>query len=199
MSTEFYDVIAKAAENEVEAIDRLDREQAIERTQLMLQSLLADRFQLKTSIQKRELPIFALVVAKGGPKLKKVQTPPIASPGTQLPPGSRPPGIGTTGESRITATSCTMDMMSEWLSQVDEVGARIVLNETGLQGSYDFVLSGVSVASALPPGVTLKGQASENKMSILTALQEQLGLKLEPRKARVEVLVIESAERPSPN
>jgi uncharacterized protein (TIGR03435 family) len=73
---------------------------------------------------------------------------------------------------------------------------RIVVNETGLTGNYDFVLRGVSMGSELE---MKRDPGQEAPTSIFTALQEQLGLKLESRKAPVEVVVIEQAERPSPN
>jgi uncharacterized protein (TIGR03435 family) len=82
-----------------------------------------------------------------------------------------------------------MREMADWLSRFDEVGNRVVVDETGLKGNYDWVLNGVSPASSNDPSVT----------SIFTALQEQLGLKLVSQKAPVEVLVIDHVERPSEN
>jgi uncharacterized protein (TIGR03435 family) len=85
--------------------------------------------------------------------------------------------------------------MVDWLSHFDEVGNRMVIDETGLKGRYNFVLSGVTMG---PNGVNASAQ-DDSTTSIFTALREQLGLKLEPRKASVEILVIDYAERPSPN
>lgn len=82
-----------------------------------------------------------------------------------------------------------MNLTADWLSRFDEVGNRLVVDETGLKGTYDFVLNGVSMRPAPDESVT----------SIFTALQEQLGLKLEPQKAPVEVLVIDHVEKPTPN
>ena len=79
----------------------------------------------------------------------------------------------------------------------EELGNRVVVDETGLKGNYDFVLSGVSMRPQ--PADGNHDAPSEPTTSIFTALQEQLGLKLEPRKAPVEVLAIEHAEHPSSN
>ena len=82
-----------------------------------------------------------------------------------------------------------MNLTADWLSRFDEVGNRPVVDKTGLKSTYDFVLNGVSMQPTTDESVT----------SIFTALQEQLGLKLEPQKAPVEVLVIDHVENPSPN
>ena len=82
-----------------------------------------------------------------------------------------------------------MNLTAEWLSRFDEVGHRPVVDETGLTGAYDFVLDGVSMQPTTDESVT----------SIFTALEEQAGLKLVPKKAPVEVLTIEHVEKPSAN
>ncbi len=83
--------------------------------------------------------------------------------------------------------------MTNWLSHLDEISGRIVGNETGLTGHYDWVLNGIAIG---PSGT---GTPDEPAISIFQALPDQLGLKLEPRKAQLEVLVVEHAEEPSPN
>jgi uncharacterized protein (TIGR03435 family) len=96
---------------------------------------------------------------------------------------------------QYTATAFPAEEFSHWLSHFDELGNHVVVNATGLTGNYDFVLSGVGMGS-------IEGNheaADEPTTSIFTALQEQLGLKLEPRKAPVEVLVVDHAEQPSAN
>jgi uncharacterized protein (TIGR03435 family) len=91
-----------------------------------------------------------------------------------------------------------MSEMPFWLSNFPEIGNHLVVDQTGLTGNYDFVLNGVS-AFPQHPGAGAAAPEGEATTSIFTALQEQLGLKLEPRKAVVEVLVIESVEKPSEN
>lgn len=195
IGTEFYDVQAKVSDSEVEAFKNLPLDQRFEQRRLMIQALLADRFQLKASLQNRERPVYALVVAKGGPKLKEVEVSPFPPPGTPAPPGAHLPQLHPTGHDQFTASAWPMNMMTDWLSYFSELDNRIVIDETGLKGNYDWVLNGVSQqpqgADGAPP--------DETPISIFTALQEQLGLKLEPRKAPVPVLVIDHVEKPSPN
>ena len=199
MDSEFYDIQAKASDTQIEAINKLNWERQIEQTRLMVQSLLAERFQLKASSEDRERQVYALAVAKGGPKLKEVELSPFPPPGTPPPPGAHLPRMSKTGPNQMTATAWPMDLMAEWLGRQPEIGSRLVVDQTGLKGNYDFVLNGVSLMPPQPAGagtVTPEGDAT---ISIFTALQEQLGLKLESRKAEVEVLVIESVEKPSEN
>jgi uncharacterized protein (TIGR03435 family) len=89
-----------------------------------------------------------------------------------------------------------MNEMAQWLSHFNEIGNRVVVDETGLKGYYDFVLNSVSQQYPEP---TLLNGSPVDATSIFTALPEQLGLKLEARKAPVEVLVIDHAEQPSAN
>lgn len=189
MTNQFFDIHGRAAESEIETIKTLNFPQDVEQTQLMVQSLLADRFRLKVSFRTRDIPVYALVVAKEGPKLKAVTITPLPPPGEDPPPGAHLPSISKTGPNQFTAAAWPMNMMADWLSRFDEVGTRLVLDETGLKGDYDFVLNGVSVAPSVDSTTT----------SIFTALKEQLGLKLVPVKAPVETLFIDYVEHPSAN
>jgi uncharacterized protein (TIGR03435 family) len=92
-----------------------------------------------------------------------------------------------------------MDLMAEWLCRQPEIGNHLVVDQTGLKGNYDFVLNGVSPMPPQPAGAGAAKPEGDAKVSIFTALPEQLGLKLESRKAEVEVLVIESVEKPPEN
>ncbi len=199
MNTEIFDVRAKATEADIKAIDKLDWQRQIEQTRLMVQSLLADRFQLKASIQNRERQVYSLVVAKSGPKLKQVELSPFPPPGTPPPPGAHLPKLVWTGPGQITATAWRMSEMPFWLSHFPEIGNHLIIDQTGLKGNFDFVLNGIYDERAQHPGAGAAAPEGEATTSIFTALQEQLGLKLEPRKAEVEVLVIESVEKPSEN
>lgn len=188
-SSQRFDIHAKASDDEIARIHNLPAMQQVTQLRLMLQSLLADRFQLKVSCRKPELPVYALVVARGGPKLREVEVDPLPSPGMQPRPGAHLPRLGKTGANQYTATAWDMGSTADFLSRFDEVGHRMVVDETGLKGHYDFVLNGISV------GPSADGTAT----SIFTALKEQLGLELVPRKAPVEVLVIDHVEPPSGN
>jgi bla regulator protein BlaR1 len=193
LKTVFFDIQAKASEADVAGYNKLGLEGKQKVAHLLLQSLLEDRFQLKARVEARDLPVYALVVAKGGIKMKEVQMDPIPPFGVPPAPGAHLPRITRTGSNEVTASAWPMNGMAEWLSRNYEVGNRPVVNETGLTGSYDFVLR---VSLSPPP---TDGSSGDPAVSLFTALPEQLGLKLVPEKALTEVLVIDHIERPSPN
>ena len=144
---------------------------------LMLQNLLADRFQLKVHRSTRELPIYALVVAKTGPKLKVAAD----DPNAPKPRGT----LWSGGRKRFEFNGSTMASFAGTLeSDVD----RPVIDRTGLKGTYDIRLE---FAETRSPVGSPDPQASE----LFTALTEQLGLRLESRRGPVAVLVVESALR----
>jgi uncharacterized protein (TIGR03435 family) len=186
-NSDFFTVEANIADAEAASLKSATAEELTDHYRLLTQVLLADRFQLKVSFKMDSLPVYALVVMNGDSKMNE---------SAEIPAGSiRPaPMVRRTGTNQFTATNCTMTRMVDWLSHFDELSDRMVVDETGLKGHYDFVLSGVTMGSA---GVN--ASASDETTSIFTALREQLGLKLESRKAPVEILVIDHVERPSPN
>ena len=166
-----YDIAAKA-----EGEGTVTKEQVRE----MLKTLAADRFKVQVHTETREMPVYLLVVAKGGPKLKE-----SAPDATSLMMMSSP---GRT--TRITTTRGSMDQLALQFSNANGVD-RPVLNKTGLSGGYDYKLNwtpGLAPADSDPEAPT-----------IFTALQEQLGLRLEPQRASVEVLIIDRAEKPGEN
>ncbi|HEU0123064.1 MAG TPA: M56 family metallopeptidase [Bryobacteraceae bacterium] len=145
-----------------------------------MQAVLRDRLGLVLRAETKEQPIYALVIAKGGPKLK-----PAAAP-------ERGPNHNM-GRGRVTATSAPLDRLVFTLSQ--SLG-RHVADETGLTGVYDFTLQWTPDAG---PNAGGPAAAEDSGPSLFAALQEQLGLKLESRKGPVPVLVIEKIQRPSEN
>jgi len=205
IESERYDIEAKEPDSIAEELPKLPLEQRRKQLGLMVQSLLADRFQLKLHRESKELPVYALVVAKNGPKLQQ------AKPGDTYPKGIKgPDGVGHAGVMRmgpgeLTGQALPIASLAHLLSQ--QLG-RDVLDQTGLKGNYDFTLKwtpepgegmmlggpgggGPPPESAPPPDTS--------GPSLFTAIQEQLGLKLESRKGPVEVLVIDHVERPSEN
>lgn len=172
---------------------------------LMLQSLLADRFHLELHRETKELPTYALVVAKGGPKLKVSEDQPPAGAEGRGPGGGRMmmrPG-------RLEGHAFTMSQLSDMLAR--QVG-RPILDMTGLTGNYDFTLEftpdaqqNMAMMQGLPMPMPMGGEAadkakaeahaSEGGASLFSALQEQLGLKLESRKGPVEILVVDKVEK----
>ena len=166
LETERYDVEAKTGRPEKITPDRMPQ---------LMQDLLAERFRLKFHRETRDIPVYALVIAKGGTKLKQASDGEGAGMNTH--PCSR--------TSRTIATATTMDLLAKYIG--NRVGL-IVLDKTSLTGAYDFTLEWApdSAADSAAP-------------SLVTALREQLGLRLESQKAPVEVLVIDSISRPTEN
>jgi uncharacterized protein (TIGR03435 family) len=192
MISKQYDIDAKVGDAEVVAMSKLPL--SYNPYRFMQQALLADRFNLKIHFETRLLPIYALVVATGGPKLKASVMDP-ANPAETVKPRSLRPGVGT-----ASGVGTTIGMLAEVLGKQDEVGnlpggrGRIVLDKTGLSGLYDWTLHWT------PWQDLSSGELSDSKgPSLFTALQEQLGLKLEPTKGNVEVVVIDHIDSPSEN
>lgn len=138
----------------------------------MMQAMLADRFHLVTHQETRILPVYALTVAKGG---------------IRLPEGDGRGGMSA-GPRLIRYASGTMRELAGQLSSYLE---REVIDQTGLTGQYAISLSFAPV----DPGAS----ADDTAPSIFQALEEQAGLKLESTKGPVEILVIDHAEKPTPN
>jgi uncharacterized protein (TIGR03435 family) len=146
---------------------------------LMTQSLLAERFQLSTRWETRQEQVYKLVIAKGGPKFRESADP------TKLGPLHFGAGLWA-GQAR--PISVIINLLTRQLG-------RYVIDESGLASRYDFELRFNSDAVALGAG----GVPDANAPSIFTALQEQLGQRLESARGPVEMLVIDRAERPSEN
>ncbi len=200
MDAERFNIEAKAEGNP-------DREES----RRMVQSLLADRFQLKLHRETRELPKFVLVRAKGELRLTPSKegscTPSENGVGSQSAPEK--PGLPMCGiQERLRRPANGAPVMEDritggtmpWFARL--LGAtlsREVTDETGISGTYDFTFDYApddSLLARVAPGAS---PADNPGPSIFTALQGQLGLKLEPRKGPVEVFVVDHAERPSPN
>lgn len=155
----------------------------------MLQKLLASRFKLAFHREKRELPAYVLVVAKNGPKLVKSQGDPNGLPSLFF------RGLGV-----LPATNASMADFAGLLQGA--VLDRPVVDQTGLEGRFDFMLKWTPDESQfkdLGMKVPPPSGAADAPPSLFTAIQEQLGLKLQVMKAPVEVLVIDHVEKPSQN
>lgn len=139
----------------------------------MLQALLADRFQLRIHREPREVSAFALIVARGGPKV--------------MPAKPRQDGGNmSANDTHLKATNVTMEGFAKRLSRDRDIG-KVVVDKTGLTGRYDFELDWA------------RAQQDADRPGIFTALQEQLGLKLESAKVKIDAVVIDRAEKPSDN
>lgn len=166
LDTDMYDIVATTGSGEKISQDQLKP---------LLQTLLADRFQLKVHWEMREASVYALVLDKHGPKFKK---------SVEL----QEPGVNTQrglGGARMRGTH---EPVSTLASNLGNQLGRIVVDKTGLRGAFDWKLEwnpDTTGESSLP--------------SLFTALREQLGLRLEAQKGSMETLVIDSIERPSEN
>jgi len=187
VGSERYDILANSAAAPRGGTGGED----IKTTRLRLQALLAERFKLQVHRETRELPEYALEVAKGGPKLADGDAPGVSD--------NTPTGIQRSCGQMI-GTKTTMANLSLMLSrQLD----RPVLDRTGLTGKYSFRFEWTPDAGRC--SVPADGAARESAPppssapSIFTALQETLGLRLESIKGPVDSLVIDHAEKPSEN
>jgi uncharacterized protein (TIGR03435 family) len=151
-----------------------------EQVSLMEQSLLADRFKFRAHIETREMPEYALVVAKGGSELERAQD----DARSQL------SFVQNGRENELRATAVPVEELAR--SRFLRMDKRQILDRTGLQGRFNFTLK-FTVADVGAIG------DDSNAPELPTALQEQLGLKLVPGNGPVEVVVIDHIERPSEN
>ena len=159
---------------------------------LMFRKLLVDRFQLRFHIEKKELPVYAMVVARAGPKIAVSNGDPNDFPGIGF--GREPGVISLTG--RNTGLNGVVNGLQS------NILDRPVVDQTGLTGRYDLLLrftpdpDQMASFGGVPPAPTGDPDAPPD---IFAAFEQQLGLKLQPTKALVDVMVIDRIERPSPN
>ena len=170
---------------------KTDKQATTDDLRLMLEDLLAERFQLKLRRDTKELPAYILSVDKSGPKLTPHQ-----------PAHSRDQWIDLPQEPflhvKLSARFSTMNYFSFRLSQLMD---RPVIDRTDLKGSFDFELTYTrDLPPNMSPGATLNGEPIDTSgPTAFAALRQQLGLKLEAQKAPVEILVIEHVEKPTEN
>lgn len=210
IDNDHFDVEARIDESMAAPFSALSNEQRKEQTSLMMQALLADRFKLKVHFETRQLPIYALAVAKGGPKLAAAEElPPVAESDDRQRAGAVPSlsaGSLRKGvlvlyqgqEAEMTAREATIDQLVHWLAGYSEIGGRTVVNQTGLTGMYDFTLRWTRERLTMPAQQSAPSPEPEAP-ALFTSLPEQLGLRLISTKGPVEVLVIDHIERPSEN
>ena len=179
VGTTHFNIDATADPSVDAALHQLTSDAARKQKEQMVQALLADRFHLVLHAETRELPIYALVVAKGGPRLGTLQ-----KSGSSV----------STSYGRIEVQgSNSVDLLAEELSKV---AGRDVLDKTGIAGRYNLKLRFTPDEGP----AMLNGQpVPDPPPALFTALEEQLGLKLEPAKGPVQVLVIDYIEMPSAN
>ena len=204
IATERFDIVAKMAEdtNSAQGAARPGD------TRLMLRPLLAERFRLEVHNEQRELPIYALVVANRdgqlGASLRRSDIDCVAlaatTPTAPQPPNADRPTCGM----RLTPGLLTAGAipLSQFTNALAPFLERIVINRTELVGNFDMDLSWTPEQvpqGTPPPGAPPLPAIDPSGPSIFTAIQEQLGLKLESTKGPVDVLVIDHVEQPTPD
>jgi uncharacterized protein (TIGR03435 family) len=194
-----YDIKGKFPDDLEAASQTMKRDDRIDQDRAMQQSLLADRFQLKAHFETRVLPVSELVPAKGGLKITAVPAPPERKPGDPpiqirtgepLPPGSSMTTVNSNGHV-LNGRAIQMSLLARIL--YGEIGDRPIVDHTGFTGCFDIkdlTWAPLSAADATD---------APDAPSLVGALEKQLGLKIVPGKDPIEVLVIDSIDRPSPN
>jgi uncharacterized protein (TIGR03435 family) len=180
--TERFDIEAKVAEEDLPLMKDIKREQS----EAMMRSILTDRFHLAAHFETREMPVYELVVAKKGLKLKASDTT-VAGDVGKMVHGCKEGCMGSSDRHLDAKGIGTDDIAAFLTSRVEKT----VVDKTGLTGKYDCSLDW-----------TPDNQHSDDPGAppeILTAIQEQWGLKLEPSKGQVKVLVVDHVEQPSAN
>jgi uncharacterized protein (TIGR03435 family) len=220
VGSQSFTIEAKIDDATVDALDKLSDDRLNLAQKRMLQTLLADRFNLTLHRETKELPIYSLVTTKNVPKLHQSKPGDDYANGTQW-PGGASMGPDTVsylflyGNVQMKGQGASMDRLVDRLTQnADRLQLdRKIVDNTGLTGKYDFVLnfrvpSRTNVMGEVQTddpalkkeiGEIEAANSGSNEMSIFTALQEQLGLKLESKRGPVETLVVDHVELPSPN
>ena len=188
LNSERYMAEAKMSPEVAEEFNKLTpADQKIARKH-MLQQLVRDYLKLAVHMDSKEIPVYELQIAKGGPKLKEVTDPAIPDQGLMV-------SAGPAGSSKYTGRSTTV---SQILNQLSYNAGRPVFDKTGLTGRYDFTLA-FAREPATPAAAAGDAPPASDAPDITTAIQEQLGLKLVPAKGMIDVLVIDHVERPAIN
>ncbi len=178
-----FDIEAKLESDSFARLKTMNDREKREALEPLIQNLLAERLQFRYHWELRELPAYALTVAKGGPRLQAAAHP---DQGTST----------YTGRGHVKATDMGLSAFADLLT--DDVSPEIgfvIVDRTGLTGVYDFDLKW-SPENGASSEMT---QTESAGPSLFSAIQEQLGLKLESAKAPVKVLVIDRLEMPSEN
>jgi uncharacterized protein (TIGR03435 family) len=181
--TDRFDVKAKVAEEDLPALKKMAPPERIK----IVQNIVEERFKVKVHRETKELPTYDLVVAKGGLKIKEAVLDDNSPNAMKGPDGKNHGGMMRMGRGTLSGQGIPMESLIKMLSSVTQ---RTVIDKTGLKGNYDFELKWT-------PDDAPVGSTEENSGSIFTAVQEQLGLRLDASKGMVETLIVDHAEKPS--
>lgn len=186
VNLERFDISANIDETQFEQLEKLSRDDQLHPVQLLVQSLLADRFKLKVTRETKELPIMALAAGKNASKLAQFAVRQPSSKPTDL----ISTGFGSNGLRIVKGVETSMHNLAGTLGAMLQ---QQIVDQTGISGYYTFALTWTDAVQADP------NAASDSGPSLQTALEDQLGLKLESTKGPVDTIVIDHIEEPSPN
>jgi uncharacterized protein (TIGR03435 family) len=200
-----YDIKGKAPDELRAAMEEMSHDEHDATINTMQQALLADRFHLKVHFETREMPLFEMVPAKGG--LKITPAAPVGDKGDaaagakdKMSPGSMGMQIRLNGTATLEGRAATMEMFLNALrGESPDVAGRQIVDMSGFKGTFDlkdFRFSGVPLPNAADATVSTN---DPDAPSLSQALEQQLGLKLVAAKGKVEVVVIDSIDRPTEN
>ena len=184
-STTRFDIAAKMDEETAARIQKMSREERMATLRMMVRSLLASRFGLAIHHEIRTLPVLSLTVSQDRPKL-------VSSSANPTPPGEWN-GLHNPRAGQIEGRDVTTADLASDLSNQTEIDGQLVVDNTGLQGKYNFTLTWA------PENRRAQQTDSSGGPSLFTALKEQLGLQLESRRVPVDCIVIDHIEPPSAN
>jgi uncharacterized protein (TIGR03435 family) len=201
VNTERFDIEAKVAAEDVATLKNLKPAERI----AMLLPVFQERFGLKFHHETKDLTVYALVIAKGGLKMKEADPKNTYSSGFKPPNATSGAGMMRMAPGEFIGQGVPIDPLVRQLSQ--QIGGMVV-DKTGLTGKYDFDLKWEADETlgpvmrgpdngTLPPGAAPAPEGSGP--SLFAAVDEQLGLKLDARKEPTDVIVIDQIEQPSTN
>lgn len=201
IASETYEIEARMDDSTADQMKKLDAEQLKFARREMLQALLAERFKLAAHRDTKEIPVYSLVIANGGFKLRESAPDEVDPQGRT---GMHISGSNGTMRGQLASIASLSQFLSGRLS-------RIVVDKTGLTGKYDFMLkwtpdrnelqspAGFDATPSNSPGSPAIPAQDSSAPDLFIAVQEQLGLKLKAEKNSVEVIVIDHVEKPSGN
>jgi uncharacterized protein (TIGR03435 family) len=184
-------------EVDIATIQKLSSAEKTVRRQLMMQALLAERFKLKAHSATRQVPVYELVVAKGGSKLTDAAT----DTSDQLlkeKDGKPLHGVLSWATGKVVAQGYSAKNLADFLSKPVCALGRPVMDKTGLTGTYNFTLDWTPSFPGVRFGEESASASPEDAPLIFTALGD-IGLKLQPSTGPIETIVIDHVERPSEN
>jgi uncharacterized protein (TIGR03435 family) len=199
LHTTKFDIITKTDDATNTQLSKLSIPDRLATSRLMVQTLLADRFHLKIHHETRPLPVIALTLANPNATTdattdaKLTQVPdPLTSPN----PSHQWSGLSNDGNGHVKVQGMPIKVFAEFLGNLPEIDGRLVVDQTGLTGTYAFNFNWTPQRLGESPD---NGSSDPSGPSLFAALTEQLGLKLKSTKAPIDVIVIDHIDPPTPN